>query len=533
MFGMPRRYSTRRLALASLIAALALACRLAPQPRTIDDAFITFRYARNLLAGEGFVYNPGERVLGTTTPLYTLLTATLAGTTGYTDYPRIAWLVNAFADVITSLLLIWLGQKVSGRRWVGLAAGALWAVAPMSVTFAVGGMETSVFILLLTLSAALYLAERARWAAFTSALMLLTRPDGAIFAGLLILDLLGRSWRARRLPWAEAAVFLVTLAPWALFATLYFGSPLPHSIAAKSLAYRLDSTEGLVRLIQHYSTPFFESDWLGRWWQLAGAVIYLLLCLAGGLAAFRRCSRSWMLIAYPWLYLIVFAAANPLIFRWYLAPPLPFYFISILAGVATLAASCSAPGRPVRSENPGKNVSLPSDSTRRRWPDLPSAAVAMASLIFLASSVGAWTLHPDHGPQAPAPQMAWHKLELLYTEVAQQLVRDGRVQAGTLVAAGDVGALGYYTGARILDTVGLMSPEASRYYPLNPELYTITYAVPPQLVLDRQPAYVVLLEVYGRKGLFKDPAFLSQYTLLSKIPTDIYGSDGLLVWQRR
>ncbi len=28
-----------------------------------DDPFITFRYARNLRAGLGFVYNPGERVL--------------------------------------------------------------------------------------------------------------------------------------------------------------------------------------------------------------------------------------------------------------------------------------------------------------------------------------------------------------------------------------------------------------------------------------------------------------------------------------
>ena len=38
-----------------------------------DDPFITFRYAQNLRAGLGFVYNPGERVLSTTTPLYTLL----------------------------------------------------------------------------------------------------------------------------------------------------------------------------------------------------------------------------------------------------------------------------------------------------------------------------------------------------------------------------------------------------------------------------------------------------------------------------
>ena len=37
-----------------------------------DDAFITYRYARNIASGQGFVFNPGERLLGTTTPLYTL-----------------------------------------------------------------------------------------------------------------------------------------------------------------------------------------------------------------------------------------------------------------------------------------------------------------------------------------------------------------------------------------------------------------------------------------------------------------------------
>jgi hypothetical protein len=40
---------------------------------SLEDALITFRYARNLTDGNGFVYNVGERVLGTTTPLLTLL----------------------------------------------------------------------------------------------------------------------------------------------------------------------------------------------------------------------------------------------------------------------------------------------------------------------------------------------------------------------------------------------------------------------------------------------------------------------------
>ena len=38
------------------------------QTHTADDFFITYRYAQNLLAGNGFVFNPGERVFGTTAP---------------------------------------------------------------------------------------------------------------------------------------------------------------------------------------------------------------------------------------------------------------------------------------------------------------------------------------------------------------------------------------------------------------------------------------------------------------------------------
>jgi len=40
-----------------------------------EDAFITFRFAQNLAEGRGFTYNPGQRVYGTTTPMFTFLMA--------------------------------------------------------------------------------------------------------------------------------------------------------------------------------------------------------------------------------------------------------------------------------------------------------------------------------------------------------------------------------------------------------------------------------------------------------------------------
>jgi hypothetical protein len=513
MAAMPNRGALRRWNsswLYLLLALVALGARLLPSPRTIDDAFITFRYARNLLAGSGLVYNAGEHVLGTTTPLYACLLAAIAGVTRSENYPWLALLVNSLADALTCLLLVDLGRRLSGRRAVGLLAGLLWAIAPMSVTFAIGGMETSVFILLLTATGLAYVRGQARLAAVLAGLLLLTRPDGALLVAPLVVDLVARRARERAFPLVEALLFLGSLAPWAIIATVYYGSPVPHSVAAKALAYRLEPEAALVRLIQHYGTPFFERDVLGEAWPLIGFVLYLALSLIGSLAALRRDSRAWPLALFPWLYLAAYSAANPLIFRWYLAPPLPFYLLFVLTGLSRLLEDLA---RAVRG--------TPRAVT-------PGLAIAGASMLLL--SLNQWTWRPDHGPGRPAPKMAWHALELLYARIGQALAPGAG--ADTVVAAGDVGALGYYSGARILDTVGLISPEATDYYPLDPAMYVITYAIPPRLILDAQPDYVVLLEVYGRQGLLLDAGFLAAYALSDHIDTDIYGSAGLLVYRR-
>jgi hypothetical protein len=152
-------------------------------------------------------------------------------------------------------------------------------------------------------------------------------------------------------------------------------------------------------------------------------------------------------------------------------------------------------------------------------------------VLYLLTSLRAWTLHPDHGPARPAPQMAFIKLELLYHQVAADL--KPQVGTQTVIAAGDIGALGYDTNARILDTLGLISPQTLRYYPLDPNLYAINYAMSPQLIRDQQPDWLVAPEVYLRNGVLKDAQFQSRYRLVEKIPADIYGSDGLLVFQRK
>ena len=498
-----------------LLFALALLARIAPGPRTIDDAYITFRYARHLLSGLGFVYNPAEHVLGTTTPLYTFLMAALGNLAGGpgAPFPWLALSVNALADALTCLCLWKLGKRLNAEA-AGIAAALLWAVAPFSVTFAIGGLETSVYILLLTSTILAYSQRRRTLAALAAALAILTRPDALLLGGPLALDRLLRAIRQKEsIELGELLAFTLPTLAWASFAVFYFGSPFPHSVQAKLAVYHLEPNASLIRLIQHYATPFLEQNLLGNAWIGIGLVLYPFLYLVGARRAWRAEPRLLAYLIYPWLYLAAFALFNPLIFRWYLTPPLPPYFLFILMGAGQIL-------RQIFNLRPSPQAAW------RRW--LPTALLI---ILPLTPTLSDWRLQPDHGPRRPAPEMAWIKLELLYQQAAEKLAP--YLDSDTTLAAGDVGALGYYTPARILDTVGLNSPQSLRYYPIDEELYVINYAIPGELILSEQPDYIVILEVYGRRTLLRENRFEQQYELLETLPTDIYGSQGMLVFRRK
>lgn len=516
---MPKVFSFLKKAwLPMLIVVIALAARLIPGPRIIDDSDITFRYAQNLLDGSGFVYNPGERVLGTTTPLYTLL-MTLFGALGGGSSARFDWIslvLNALADSATCLLLLRLGSRL-GYRFSGIFAGLAWAVAPYSVTFAIGGLETSLFVFLMTATATAYAENRSVTAALCGILALLTRPDAVILVGPLLLD---RFWRALKganpLSPRELAVFFLPGAAWLVFSSLYFGSPIPHSVSAKSAAYLLNPEAALIRLMQHYATLFHQDDYLGSAGIAIGLVLFTALYAVGVSIVWKKLPRLAAWLIYPALYLIIFAAAHPLIFRWYLTPPLPALFLLVFIALENLLRLVLKMDHPLEPKP---------KTAAARW------LIPVALALPVVSLINAWTLHPDHGPDRPAPEMAYIQLELFYQQAAEWLTP--QLQPGDVLAAGDVGVLGYQTRARILDTVGLNSPESVRYYPLPPEDYAINYAISSDLIVDQQPDWLVMLEVYGRNTLLRDDRFLAQYELVNTLPTDMYGSDGMLVYKKK
>lgn len=510
--------------------------RFLPGLRTIDDAYITYRYARNILSGLGFTYNPGEFVQGTTTPLYTLLLAFVGLFSGGPNapFPALALLINTVCDGITALILWNLGKKLDFPI-AGAATALFWAIAPFSVTFAIGGLETSLYILGLSSSVYFYVQKKHRFAALTASLSILTRPDAILLVIPLILDRLRHLFiqgkqqteSQKSIPdelISETLIFILPLLAWFGFAWFYFGNPIPHSVLAKSQAYHLSPYGAFTRILQHFATPFMGHHTFGTSWIRVGLILFPFLCILGSRRVWKSFPRFWPLIVYPWVYFLTFSFANPLIFRWYLTPPLLPYVFFIFIGLQDLLTHLFDLPRSLRKEN--TTFSLTS---------LITLSILFAPLIL---PIRAWTLHPDHGPDRPAPKMAWFKLELVYEEAAEIIRDDAQVKelsnegSAPVLAAADVGVLGYYTPLPILDIVGLNSRQSLEYYPVDFAVYDFNFTVPPNLILNENPAYVVILERYGRGYLLEHPSFQEEYRLLSTIKTNIYHSEGMLLFKR-
>ena len=194
--------------------------------RGYDDPYITYRYAANIARGYGFVYNAGERVLSTTTPLYTLILATLrlAGL----DLPLVSNAISCLSLAAGGWALWELGRVWRTRR-MGAAAFFLLPTFPLLVTTL--GAETTFGISVILLGFLAYARGQYVAAAVLLALATLTRADGVLAAAVLGIDFL--LWKRRPIPWRAVITYSAIVTPWFAFAWLYFGVPFPVTLFVK------------------------------------------------------------------------------------------------------------------------------------------------------------------------------------------------------------------------------------------------------------------------------------------------------------
>ncbi|MCY3901568.1 MAG: hypothetical protein OXF76_00280 [Caldilineaceae bacterium] len=110
-----------------------------------DDAFISFRYTRNLLEGHGLVFNPGERVEGYTNFLWILELAAIWGLFGIRPEHAAPWLSVAYT-VATIAAILWWVARLPSLQYRGLTSwmtlGLLCSNAIFAVWTSSGGLKT-------------------------------------------------------------------------------------------------------------------------------------------------------------------------------------------------------------------------------------------------------------------------------------------------------------------------------------------------------------------------------------------------------
>jgi arabinofuranosyltransferase len=471
--------------------------QILPGHRAFDDAYITYRYARNIAIGNGFTYNVGENVLGTTTPLYTLLLAALGSAISIKEIPNISLLLNSVADIVSVLLLFHIITGLKFSKYLASIVSLAYLYNPLRIGVSRGGMETAFVVALILASLYSFIIRKDdRMAALFAGVAFLARPDTI----LLPLIYLGyQVIRLKSFPYRELFIYLLITGPWLVFSAFYFDSLLPHSIIAKSNVYLLQPFQATSTILGYIATrsPLEYLGW-PTWVVGLSLLINLWLFIIGSIAVIKRNTHALILILFPFFYCLGLMVANPLLFVWYFPPILVLLNSLIIVGVQALF-------RKPRSK--------------------PAATVI---LLIVGVMVCFEWIALDQPKAGFSSNLRDH--EAFYEYVADSLRET--IPAGSSIAMPEIGVLGYqFPENRIIDTVGIVTPEAIKYqYRSLQKGQQFSYAIPNRLIMEMQPDYLLSLDIFLLPSLLVSDEFLDQYRLLTSIPTNAMGSNGFSVY---
>lgn len=436
----PRQIERRLLVLIGL-AILARVAFWMITDRTWEDALITVTHARNAVAGIGLTHHPGEPV----THGFTSALSVLIPLAGEAVASGSGIFVLRVASILAAIATVVLADRICRRlglgRWPTLLVLAYLALDQNHVFYGMAGMETQVAVAVLLWSIDAVMAGGVARTGISLGLGMLARPDFLIWSAVASADLAWRDWRR----WVTiAAVTGVVVAPWIIFTTIYYGSPIPNTILAKSGAFVAPLPAGLdvieavgwlanavaVRLLALLLTfaPFYEDTLATQAPIPLGLALFvsIFVWLMAAVGAMRS-------FAVPgWRAAVLFAAAFTAYrvallpgayFDWYVPPHTAVLVILAATGINSL--------RPLPRLDPRRAASL--------------------ALIAAFAVHTPWSLGMERRIQVDI-EVA------VRTRVGTELAR--LIKPGQTLASESAGYYEYYSNATMLDYPGLTSVRA-------------------------------------------------------------------------
>ena len=396
---------------------------------TADDSFITFRYAENIASGKGFVYNQGEKVLGTSTPLYTLLLALLVKL-GMPILPC-ARIINIGADCVTGVLIFLMLRRF--KLGVATLASLFYVLFPRVMVWSIAGMETSLYVLFIAASLYSYHKEHFGLTSLFVGLTFLTRVDGIILGLAILIHFI---WRYKRFPTGMVLGFLAMVLPWIIFSLLYFGSPIPNSVPGKRALY-----SGII-----WETPKWRIFWEFLFLKTQIGWPLLVLSFAGVYRVLSRAKFYTIIVLWTFLYFLFFFLAETKIHMWYYVPFYLGYLILVALGMDLVFEKAKGLWR-VQIDLPQHKIKRFSGLNVFKI-SLLSFFIIFGGLIYLQQMKRTFIL-------VAADQIT---LEDIHKDIGLWLLE--HTQPDDTICAEDIGYMGYYSGRYILDQDGLVSPQS-------------------------------------------------------------------------
>jgi len=441
---------------------------------TEDDAFISLRYARNLVEGQGLVFNEGEKVEGYSNFAWVLLGAA-AMKLGFD--PLVAMKSVGVLGGLLAVVCSWfLALRMRPEAWWGaLLAPFFLAIAPVMPRHAVTGLETAAYAGMVTLAVLLAAGPRGTVGrvVLLGALLLvsLLRPEGVAVAILMLVWRWPAVQRRTGVTGSVGAGGRIDLAIFSLLFAIYYFWRMAYFGAAFTNTFYFKMTGGAAAWVDglHYSLDFLR--------ETGGAA---LVGLVAAVLLVEKRPRTY------WLILLLCAGQGALVmlaggdwmhhYRFY-APVLP-----LLAAAAAVGASAMA--------------GLLEQGTRPRlWSRLVLGLVLAAAVvnIYKTEQAVARLVMPAVKTESYLAQS--------YERIGRWLEKNTPSEA--IVAVSDVGAVGYFSKRRIVDMFGLVDAHIAR------QPGRLHFKSDPAYVLLRRPDYVLLVESAPKLGADRsEPTFL-------------------------
>jgi len=554
--GAPLARSYHRLLGLGLPALLCLLNTWRMRGHTVDDAYISFRYARHFAEGLGLVYNPGERIEGYTNFLWTVILG-LAIRLGL-DPVMTAKVLGAICALVTIGGVYAIANHLRPLTVVPCLSTWLLASTMVFTGYAVFGLETTLFAALITLGTwRLFVEEEdpppltdgwrawLPWSGLLFGAAGLTRPEAPMYLGLGMLFLAGKPLipikkladdRARttvlfgaflaaatcfglsrlfaRSPVSEWLLRLAVVAvigvvlglPRALFGprNLVRGALFVVPVAAHLLWRKSYYGSWLPNTLAAKTGNLQQqlaggTDYVRRFADHEGPLLYLALFGLGAAIAWRHRELLAVgaVVLCGFVYVVLVGGDWMVLFRFF-APILPFLYLLIGLAARTIF-------------------------------EQRSRALSYGLVLFAVASLaqrGAQTRQDQHAIFGEWKER--HFWDAAAGGVArwfqQQERQRGREAVIGTIALGDIGRVGYETDYPILDLLGLVDPVIAAL----PGGYTTK--IGPGFrdrFFDTEPRYLVLISsdgdcvhpsVIGSRILYQDPRFRGRYTVSGRVP---------------